>query len=230
MGDGRDGPDDLADPWGRLCADVLSVGAPFPLALGGSRAVRAHGLTGCGGTGVSVATEHPARMEFLAATVRTGLAGLGWPVRTAERGPLSAHLVVTDPRTGAECEVDLRKEALWRPPVPTEPGLTLALEDVIGTKVRALADLGLAPDLIDVRAARHHWSHPELEELGRRHTRGPFDLTDLHARLSGTDWIDDTEFTAHGLGDRDVLELRRWAQEWAYDIAERLIEGRPPEE
>lgn len=114
------------------------------------------------------------------------------------------------------------------PALRTEHGLVLSLEDVVGTKVRALADRGLARDLIDVRAATTHWSHAELEELGRRHARDTFDLNELQARLAGTDWIDDTEFAAHGLNDAAIGDLRRWAQEWADDIAARLQEETDP--
>lgn len=142
--------------------------------------------------------------------------------------PLSARLFVTDPNSGEECEVDVLKEALWRPPVLTEYGLVLSLEDVVGTEVRALADRGLARDLVDVRAAADRWSRPELEELGRRHARDTFDITDLQARLAGADWIDDTEFAADGLDEQAIAGLRRWAQEWADDIAERLLELEVP--
>lgn len=98
----------------------------------------------------------------------------------------------------------------------------LSLEDVVGTKVRALADRGLARDLVDVRAAADRWTHTELEELGRRHARDTFDLSDLQARLTGADWIDDTEFAAYGLSEHQISELRQWAQSWADDIAARL--------
>jgi hypothetical protein len=101
---------------------------------------------------------------------------------------------------------------------------------VVGTKVRALADRGLARDLIDVKAAAGRWSLIDLEALGRRHARDTFDLTDLQARLGGADWIDDTEFAAYGLDDSETAELRRWALSWAEDIAERLHEAHDPDE
>jgi hypothetical protein len=214
----------------RLLADLLAVGAAYPLVLAGGTAVLAHGLVDRLSRDVNVATESPAGMEDIAAAVRAGLAERGWLVRPSGTDPLSARLGVTDPGTGEECEVSVYKEVLWRPPVETEFGLTLSLEDVVGTKVRALADRGLARDLVDVHAASAHWSHPELEELGRRHAPDTFDLSDLQARLTGTDWLDDAQFAACGLDHRAVAELRRWAQEWADDIAERLIEGGAPPE
>ncbi|MFD7445685.1 nucleotidyl transferase AbiEii/AbiGii toxin family protein [Streptomyces sp. NPDC059909] len=212
----------------RLLADVLAVGNAYPLVLTGGYAVQAHGLVNRLSQDLDVATENPEPMEHIAANVRAGLEERGWGVRALEADPLSARLIVTDPATGEECEIDILKEALWRPPVETEHGLALSLEDVVGTKVRALADRGLARDLIDVRAAADRWSHIELEELGRRHARDTFDLTDLQARLSGADWIDDTEFAAYGLDDDTITELRRWAQTWSDDIAERLQELEDP--
>ncbi|MEU6619451.1 nucleotidyl transferase AbiEii/AbiGii toxin family protein [Streptomyces litmocidini] len=212
----------------RLLPDVLAVGDVYPLVLTGGYAVQAHGLVDRLSKDLRVATENPEPMEEIAATVRAGLEQLGWQLRGSETDPLSARLIVTDTATGEECEVDVLKEALWRPPVKTEHGLVLSLEDVVGTKVRALADRGLARDLIDVRAAADRWSHIELEELGRRHARDSFDLSDLQARLAGADWIDDTEFAAYGLDDHQTIELRRWAQEWTDDIAERLQEAEDP--
>ncbi|MFJ6572297.1 nucleotidyl transferase AbiEii/AbiGii toxin family protein [Streptomyces sp. NPDC091292] len=220
----------LTDLHRRLLTDVLNVGTPYPLALTGGYAVQAHGLVDRLSQDLDVATENPEAMETIAATVRTGLEQRGWSVRTLETDPLSARLIVTDPGSGEECEVDVLKEALWRPPVRTEHGLVLSLEDVIGTKVRALADRGLARDLIDVRAAADLRSRAELEEVGRRHARDTFELVELQARLTGADWIDDTEFAAYGLDDQAISDLRRWAQEWADDIAERLAELSSPEE
>ncbi|MGX1029716.1 nucleotidyl transferase AbiEii/AbiGii toxin family protein [Streptomyces sp. SAI-097] len=212
----------------RLLADVLSVGGAYPLALTGGYAVQAHGLVNRLSQDLDVATENPERMEDIAAAVRIGLEGRGWQVRALEADPLSARLIVTDPVSREECEVDVLKETLWRPLVRTEHGLVLSLEDVVGTKVRALADRGLARDLIDVQAAADRWSQRELEELGRRHARDSFDLGELQARLSGADWIDDTEFAAYGLDETAITELRRWAQTWADEIGERLQELEDP--
>ncbi|MEU4178341.1 nucleotidyl transferase AbiEii/AbiGii toxin family protein [Streptomyces sp. NPDC026589] len=220
----------LTDLHRRLLADVLAVGSAYPLALTGGYAVQAHGLVDRLSQDLDVATENPDRMENIAAAVRAGLQQHGWQVRALETDPLSARLIVTDPVSREECEVDILKEALWRPPVQTEHGLVLSLEDVVGTKVRALSDRGLARDLIDVKAAANRWSHAELEELGRRHTRDSFDLDELQARLGGVDWIDDTEFAAYGLDEQAITGLRRWAQAWATDIGERLQELETPHE
>ncbi|MFJ7902882.1 nucleotidyl transferase AbiEii/AbiGii toxin family protein [Streptomyces sp. NPDC096198] len=220
----------LPEPHRRLLADVLAVGAPYPLVIAGGYAVLAHGLVDRPSRGMDVATESAEPMADIAAGVRAGLTERGWLVHSTETVPLSARLLVGDPAGGGETELNILKEVLWRPPVPTGLGPVLSLEDAVGTKVRALADRGFARDLIDVHAASDHWSRPELEELGRRHARDAFDLTDLQARLSGMEWVDDLEFAAYGTEGDALTGLRRWAQEWADDIAERLAESEEPPE
>lgn len=220
----------------RLLLDVLAIGAPYALALAGDDAVEAHGLVAARPApgALEVATESPEPMESIAAAVRAGLEERGWRVRPRETDPLATRLIVTDPATDEDHTLDVLKETLWRPPVMTALGPALSLEDVIGTKVRALTDRGLARDLVAVHAAADRWSFTELEELGRRHALDAFDLTDLQSRLEGIEWVADRDFTHSGLDEQAITALRRWAQSWADDIAERLLEEEalepPPDE
>ncbi|MEU1307555.1 nucleotidyl transferase AbiEii/AbiGii toxin family protein [Streptomyces cinnamoneus] len=214
----------------RLLADLVELGEPYPLVLTGGVAVQVHGLVIRPVTDLALATDSPVPMADIAAALRTGLQARGLQVREADAEPLSARLVVTEPATGEDCEVHVLKETMWRPPVPTPYGPALAAEDVAGTKTRALADRGLARDLVDVHAAAGRWSRTDLEEFGRRHARDDFDLADLRDRLEGADWIDDREFAACGLDAGESAGLRRWAQEWADDIGERLLEEAPYED
>jgi predicted nucleotidyltransferase component of viral defense system len=115
--------------------------------------VQAHRLVSRPSQDLDVATENPAPMTDIAATLRAGLEARGWQVQSLETAPLSARFTVTDPVTGQDCEVDILKENFWRPVVQSSYGPVLAEEDVIGTKVRALADRGAPRDLIDVFAA-----------------------------------------------------------------------------
>ncbi|MBL1102255.1 nucleotidyl transferase AbiEii/AbiGii toxin family protein [Streptomyces coffeae] len=208
----------------RLLADVLAIGTPYPLVITGGYAVQAHGLVDRLSQDLDVATENPAPMAEITRTLVTGLTERGWQVSEVGVDPLSGRLIVTDPTNGEECEVDILKEAFWRPPTATEFGPVLALDDVIGTKVRALADRGAVRDLIDVHAASHHHTTADLETLGRRHARDEFCLEDLQARLTGAEWYEDEEFLAYGLTDADTATLRSWAQDWADDLARRLHE------
>ncbi|MEU8773514.1 nucleotidyl transferase AbiEii/AbiGii toxin family protein [Streptomyces sp. NPDC048606] len=212
----------------RLLADVIAIGSPYPLVITGGYAVQAHGLVDRLSQDLDVATENPAPMDDIATDLVHELAKRGWRVEVLGVDPLAARLMVTDPRDGERCEVDVLKENLWADPKPTEYGPVLALDDVIGTKVRALADRGAPRDLIDVHAAhrRHHRAFPDLERLGARHGRDEFRLDDLHARLIGADWYDDEEFTAYDLDDEAIATLRAWARTWATDLETRLDTAR----
>ncbi|CAM5413403.1 hypothetical protein SXANM310S_06187 [Streptomyces xanthochromogenes] len=135
---------------------------------------------------------------------------------------MSGRLIAVDPPTGAECEVDILKEVFWAPPAVTEHGPVLAFDDVIGTKVRALADRGAVRDLIDVHAASGHRTNAELESLGRRHARFEFSLQELRDRLAGAEWWDDEDFTDYGLSPEQLTSLRVWANAWVGDLEARL--------
>ncbi|MFG2712034.1 nucleotidyl transferase AbiEii/AbiGii toxin family protein [Streptomyces goshikiensis] len=206
----------------RLLADVIAIGSPYPLVITGGYAVKAHGLVDRLSQDLDVATENPAPMADITADLTHELAARGWRVAVLSIDPLSARLMVTDPADGAECEVDILKENLWSTPAHTEYGPVLALDDVIGTKVRALADRGAVRDLIDVHAASRLRTTAELESLGRRHGRDEFRLDDLHDRLAGADWYDDEEFDAYGLDAAAITDLRDWARHWATDLEQRL--------
>ncbi|MFJ9945177.1 nucleotidyl transferase AbiEii/AbiGii toxin family protein [Streptomyces erythrochromogenes] len=212
----------LSDLHRRLLTAVIDIGTPYPLVITGGYAVQAHGLVQRLSQDLDVATENPAPMAEIAASLEHGLASRGWQVRVIDVDPLSARLMAADPDTGEECEVDVLKEHFWTSPVQTEYGPVLAFDSVVGTKVRALADRGAVRDLIDVHAASRHRTLRELERLGERHGRDEFSLHDLRDRLAGADWADDEEFHAYGLTEGDTVELRAWAQHWVSALDQRL--------
>jgi hypothetical protein len=121
-----------------------------------------------------------------------------------------------------DCEVDILKEGFNRPPESSPYGPVLALDDVIGTKVRALADRGYPRDLVDIHAASRIRSQGELEHLGRRCAWDEFSLEGLATRLNSVQWRADEEFSAYGLSGDAIADLRSWAQAWAEDINRRL--------
>jgi hypothetical protein len=75
----------------RLLADVIALGSPYPLVLTGGYAVRAHRLVNRPSQDLDVATENPAPMADIAATLRAGLETRGWKVHALETAPLSAR-------------------------------------------------------------------------------------------------------------------------------------------
>ncbi|MEU3522205.1 nucleotidyl transferase AbiEii/AbiGii toxin family protein [Streptomyces sp. NPDC006654] len=208
----------------RLLADVLAIGTPYPLVITGGYAAQAHGLVDRLSQDIDVATENPAPISAIADNLVRGLTERGWHVAIISVDPLAARLMATS-ADGEQCEVDVLKENLWARPVLTPYGPVLGLDDVIGTKVRALADRAAPRDFVDVRAAAREHSIADLEMLGSRHGRGDFRLDDLHDRLGTAQWIDDAEFEAYGLSQEEISELRQWAQEWVSDLEQRLGTG-----
>jgi hypothetical protein len=206
----------------RLLQDVLDIGNAFPLVITGGYAVQAHGLVDRLSRDIDVATDSSVPMSSLADHIVTALMERGWRVRVIGVDPVSARFVVTDPETDEDCEVDILKEGFSLPPEATPYGPVLALDDVIGTKVRALADRGYPRDLIDVHAASKIRSRGELERLGRRCAWDEFSLEGLAVRLNSAQWRADEEFSAYGLSDDEITDLRSWAQAWAEDIDRRL--------
>jgi Nucleotidyl transferase AbiEii toxin, Type IV TA system len=137
----------------RLLQDVLEIGNAFPFVITGGYAVQAHGLVDRLSRDIDVATDSSVPMDSLAGLLVAGLTERGWLVRVIGVDPVSARFMVTDQGTGEDCEVDILKEGFNRPPETTPYGPVLALDDVIGTKVRALADRGYPRDLVDIHAA-----------------------------------------------------------------------------
>ncbi|MEU5282349.1 nucleotidyl transferase AbiEii/AbiGii toxin family protein [Streptomyces asoensis] len=221
----------LPDLHARLLADVLAIGSPYPLVITGGYAVQAHELLARPSQDLDVATENPAPMDEIVHTLTDGLTERGWHLEVIEVAPLSARLNVTDSRsqTLETCEVDVLKEVFTRPTAFSAYGPVLAEEDVIGTKVRALAERGVARDALDVFAASRRWLTTDLEEFGRRHARDRFDLESLQTRLTAVAWLDDAELEAYGATPKLIDELMAWAQEWADDLGRRLLRDQETE-
>lgn len=171
---------------------------------------------------IDVATDSGIPMEEIVAIIASGLTARGWDMRVIGVDARSARMTATDPASGEECELDILREVFSQPPQASPYGPVLALYDVIGTKVRALAGRGLPRDLIDIHAASQLCSYTELESLGRRHAWDEeFSLSELKERLDGAEWYDDQAFIEYGLTAEQITGLRMWALAWADDIRRR---------
>jgi predicted nucleotidyltransferase component of viral defense system len=140
----------LNDLHRRLLRDVLEVGNAFPLVITGGYAVQAHRIVDRFSRDIDMATDSAVTMEAIVATVVEGLVLRGWGVEVIGVDPHGARMMTTDRGSGEQCELDILRETFSRPPETTPYGPVLALDDVIGTKVRALAGRGLPRDLIDI--------------------------------------------------------------------------------
>lgn len=208
-----------------LARIAFTAGDDLGLMLAGGYAIRAHGLTERPSGDLDLATSAKLDLPSIVDRLSDTFQQNGFDVELIESKPRMARLQVT--RGSSVCEVDLLKEAV-EPPALFELGPVLTLDDAVGLKVRPLADRALHRDFIDVHAAatKAGYTWPDLERLGERHTPN-WSLADLADRLSAIDLRDDITFTAYGLTDDQVAEIRRWAQAWADDILSRLAASDP---
>jgi hypothetical protein len=212
----------LNDLHRRLLRDVLEIGNALPFVITGGYAVQAHGLVDRLSQDIDVATNSFQSMEEIASVLVKGLIAHGWQVHVIGIEPVSARFMITDPELGEQCEVDILREAFNQPPDTTPWGPVLALDDVIGTKMRALANRGYPRDLIDIRAASRLRSLAELESLARSHAWDEFSLEELAIRLDRAQWYEDEVFASYGRTLEEITDIRHWAQSWADDIRRRL--------
>lgn len=126
-----------------------------------------------------------------------------------------ARMDVTDGTRA--CEVDLLKEAIG-PPTWLTVGPVLAIDDAVGLKMRALYSRTMPRDIIDVRAAgAAGYSTLDLERLGRQHTP-EFRDEELADRLAAVADLPERGFTAYGLTEDTIADLRAWALAWESDL------------
>jgi hypothetical protein len=92
-------------------------------------------------------------------------------------------------------------------------GPVLALDDVVGSKVCALAGRAELRDFVDTAAALARYTVAELIGLARRLDPGltDEDFADAGRRL---DRLGDAAFARYGLGKRDVTRLRKRMAAW----------------
>jgi hypothetical protein len=100
-----------------------------------------------------------------------------------------------------------------RRPVTMDLGPVLDLDDLVGSKVCALAGRAELRDFVDTAAALGRYTVAELIGLAKRLDPG---LTDAEFADAGRrlDRIGDEQFARYGLGKRDVAGLRKRMAAW----------------
>jgi hypothetical protein len=206
----------------RLLLEVaFAAGDDLGLVLAGGYALAAYELVDRPSQDIDLATNASLPLPTVAQRLASAYEDAGFEADIVEATPRMARLVVSVADT--TCEVDLLKEAIG-PPTLLSVGPVLAFADAVGLKVRALHDRSAHRDFIDVHAAnsRLHWH--EIEALGARHTAG-FSLEELADRLGAINELDHRTFSAYGLDDSRIADLRTWANMWEHDIRTRIAAG-----
>ncbi|MEZ0074028.1 hypothetical protein [Planotetraspora sp. GP83] len=207
----------------RLIEDARAVSERYGLLLAGGYALSAHGYTERPAENLEFATTDETPLSEVAAELAGAFGRKGLAAKVCEVTARVARLVATDEVTGQACEVYLLREALRDRPAAEDPCPVVGLDDAVGLKVRALRDQGLPRDFADVAAVADLYSFRELEQLGALHD-DEWRTDDLVQRLESVDLLADEAFTAYGLDEEGIRDVRRFAYAWAEDIKLRRVD------
>jgi hypothetical protein len=202
---------------------VLRAAARHGFALGGGNALIAHGIIDRFTADIDLFTDSESGVAAAATPVEAALESAGF---TAERrdktggladlfygmGDGLAEWIVTAPG-GEQILLQMGYYDRDRTPVTMDVGPVLDLEDVLGSKVCALASRVEARDYADTAAALEHYSPAQLIGFARRLDPGltDRDFADAGRRL---DELGDRRFTASGLSREQITLLRERFAAW----------------
>jgi hypothetical protein len=202
---------------------ALGAAARHGFALGGGNALIAHGLIDRPTEDVDLFTDEDGGVAAAAGVVEAALRAAGFAAERQDRlADLAevfygladglAEWIVTAP-DGRQAMLQLARIDRDRRPVTMDVGPVLDLEDVVGSKVCALAGRAEVRDFVDTAAALSRYSVPELIAFARRLDPGltDEDFADAGARL---DRLADRVFTRYGLSPADVTRLRERLSAW----------------
>jgi hypothetical protein len=208
----------------RQVAEIaLRAAARHGFALGGGNALIAYGIVDRATEDVDLFTDEDGGVPAAAAGVEAALRAAGFEAERQSRlGDLAeviygledglAEWIVTAP-DGRQTMLQLARIDRDRRPVIMELGPVLDLEDVVGSKVCALASRAEVRDYVDTAAALGRFSVSQLIGFARRLDPGltDEDFADAGRRLKG---LSDQVFARYGLAPPDVKRLRDRLAAW----------------
>jgi Nucleotidyl transferase AbiEii toxin, Type IV TA system len=206
-----------------VAAIALRAAAEHGFALGGGNALIAYGIVDRptedvdlftnedhGVAAASDAVEAALRAAGFAAERQDRLSGLAEVIYGLDDG--LAEWIVTGP-DGGQMMLQMAYVDRGHRPVIMDVGPVLDLEDVVGSKVCALASRAEVRDFVDTAAALERYGVEELIGFARRLDPGltDRDFADAGQRL---DRLGDGVFARYGLGPQDVATLRKRLAAW----------------
>lgn len=207
----------------RVAAIALRAARSEGFALGGGNALMAHGVIDRYTADVDIFSDRESGVAAAADAVEAALLREGFKAdrqdKTAGLGDVFygigaglAEWVVTAP-AGDQMVLQMAYFDRSRRPVVMDVGPVLALEDVIGGKVVALASRAYERDYLDVAASLEQYSVDQVIGFARRLDPGleDRDFADAGIRL---DQLADRAFVRIGLHPRQIAWLRKQFTEW----------------
>jgi hypothetical protein len=202
---------------------ALRVAGRHGFALGGGNALMAHGIVDRLTEDVDLFTDRSDGVLNAADAVEAELSAAGMQTERRDKtggladlfpgmGDEMADWLVTRP-DGEQMTLQMAYIGRCNPPVAMDVGPVLDLEDVLGSKICALASRVATRDYIDTAAALQRYSVEELITYARRLDAGLSrrDFADAGRRL---DDMPDERFAPYGLTGEDVARLRERFRAW----------------
>ena len=211
------------DPFQLAVARIaLSAARDHGFALAGGHALIAHGIVSRPTRDVDLFTDHDQGVRAATAVVDAALVDAGFVVQAiAETSELGEVFYGFD-RNMVEFEVRRDEQVVrlqlvyfdrGQQPVVLDIGPVLHLDDVIGSKVAAMAVRVEPRDLIDIAAAQGRYTRQQLIELGCRSDPALTDEEFIDA-MRRLDRLDNEVFELYGLDDEAIRELRDRFADW----------------
>ncbi|MDG4766170.1 nucleotidyl transferase AbiEii/AbiGii toxin family protein [Solwaraspora sp. WMMD406] len=202
---------------------ALAVARRHGFALAGGHALIAHGVVDRPTEDVDLFTDQAGGVAAAADLVMSALSQTGLHVQTVGDADDVGGVFDGFEHDLVECEVSNEHQVVrlqlvrfdrHRQPVMMRIGPVLHLDDVLGTKVAALATRAAPRDYIDTAAALTRYSRDRLIGLARQADSGltDEDFTDAMQRL---DRMDDSVFReVYGLTAAQINEVRHRFAAW----------------
>lgn len=198
---------------------ALAAASRYGFALAGGQALIAHGIVSRSTVDIDLFTDRDHGVRTAAGIVATALTRAGFDVEeiagTGEVFPgFDESMIEFEVRHGDEAvRLQLVRFDRDRQPVTLDIGPVLHLDDVIGTKVAAMAARAEPRDFIDVAAALDRYGRDDLIALGTRADAAltPDELGDAVRRL---DRMPDEVFHLYGLGAGQIAAVRAAFAPW----------------
>jgi hypothetical protein len=197
---------------------ALEAARPWGFAMGGGRALLAHGVHRRPTLGIDLVTDAEDGVRDGAAAVAEALNEAGFETSEVEdtggliEGIDSAMVELEVIVPGGVVPVSLGVQPRWHPVVETPVGPVIHLEDLAAGKVATMADRAAAKDFIDVAALQRRFPPGELRRLASLVDPG---LTeeDYGAAIEELENCDDDEIEEYGADPREVrAAFRDWSR------------------
>ncbi len=213
----------VSDLHRQVASIALAAAATYGFALGGGNALLAHGLTTRPTQDIDLFTDQEHGVEAAATAVEAALAAAGLQAERQDdtagladlfpgMGQGLAEWIVTTPN-GEQTMLQMAYFERSRAPVVMDVGPVLALEDVAGGKVCALASRSKSATTPTPGGCSTAMNPAQLIGFARRLDPGltAEDFADAGRQL---DRMGDEEFSRYGLGQQDVAALRAKFAAW----------------